>query len=90
MGADAMKQTQYERILAFLRKNKQATVRQLLQFTNYPSSRIHEMTNLWDDVRPEYGGKQAPGLYPTERITRHWTTTRDGKIVRLYRLERVR
>ena len=76
--------TQYEAILSFLRKNKQATVRQLLQFTNYPSSRIHEMTD-WEGLVPaRMGGVEI------ERIQRLWTTTRDGRRVRLYKLEKVR
>lgn len=90
-----MKQTQYDRILAFLRKNKQATVRQLLSITNYPSARIAEMTlPVTGLVRVSHGGTvkmtQASGTVYAERIARLWTTDRHGREIRLYRLERLR
>lgn len=85
-----MKDTQYARILAFLRKNKQATVRQLLQFTNYPSARIAEMTlPVSGFVRISHGGT-VRSIAHAERIARLWTTDRHGREIRLYRLERLR
>jgi hypothetical protein len=74
--------TQYEAILKHLRKHGSATVRDLLRYTNYPSSRISEMTHGWGGVRIGYGG----GL--NECIERWWMSTRNGKRVRLYKLVR--
>lgn len=89
------RETQYTRILAFLRKNKQATVRQLLQFTNYPSARIAEMTlPVTGLVRVSHGGALRMGAtfgdQYAERIARLWTTDRHGREIRLFRLERLR
>jgi hypothetical protein len=68
-----VKETQYARILDFLRKHRVATVRQLLMFTNYPSSRLAEMTDARGVVHIGNG----------ERITRTWVQ-RNGVKVRLY------
>ena len=87
--------TQYEQILKALRKagNKGCTVRDLLQFTNYPSARIHEMTTQnavrgW--VKSKYfGGQRDIRNAFTERIERH-EKEHNGRKLRVYVLKRVK
>lgn len=86
-----MKQTQYAKILQALRRagNKGCTVRDLLQFTNYPSARIHEMTHqLGDYVRLSFGGRRISGGFG-ERIERH-ERQHNGRAIRVYVLKRVK
>ena len=88
-----MRETQYTRILNALRKagNKGCTVRDLLQFTNYPSARIHELEErrevefFWDRVDSNEDGQ----INETERIERQ-DRLHNGRTIRVYVLKRVK
>lgn len=86
-----MKQTQYAKILQALRRagNKGCTVRDLLQFTNYPSARIHEITSasgsVWVIDKSSPAGMSRTG----EVIERH-ERLHNGRKIRVYVLRRVK
>ena len=77
-----MKQTQYSRILSALRKAgpKGCTVRDLLRFTNYPSARIHEMTDKDGYIR-------MGAMITFDKIERQWRE-HNGMKLRSYVLRR--
>lgn len=82
-----MKETQYSMILRHLRKagNKGATIRELQAYSNYPWSRIGDITSVSGTVAGSYRYKDNS----YERIERH-ERLHNGRKIRVYVLKRVK
>lgn len=88
-----MRETQYTRILKALRKagNKGCTVRDLLQFTNYPSARLFELEQNYRETHV-YGrsGAYVYGQVTEKEIIERHERQHNGRAIRVYVLKRVK